>query len=509
MFLYLTISTFLIFLVRSANCTKFCYDDLGCFNDSYPFSELPQSPQKIGCKFTLYNRNLENYSEELSVNSINSSFDSTLPTKVIVHGFLQDQYKRWIIDIKDALIKVHDVNVIVIDWSKGNGFPYSQAKANTRLAGAELARLILCLIKNKGVNASSFHLIGHSLGAHLSGYAGERIPGLGRITGLDPAGPYFDNTDPIVRLDQTDAQFVDVIHTDISSSSDQGMGYTMPCGHVDFYVNGGYNQPGCLAQAEKYLRAFVNLATMSYDEAKNIAICSHRSAHSFFIDSIANLNCQYKAYPCQSKLEFNKGNCLKCGRNGCNQMGYWASPNKDLGTLYLNTKSVLNKNGTFCKQLYAVHLVSNEEFNSNLTQAKGNFSIYFEASDEKSALQLLDNSETVFNPNSNETRLVSLDFPFNKKIKSLYLSYKKTSNIFISWRYADKWSFKHVELFDANRQVLSRFCPVNKFVSSGKAERFKKCGSRGSTNNTLANPNKTHYRKDDFLLNNQSTLNIP
>ena len=32
-------------------------------------------------------------------------------------------------------------------------------------------------------DASKIHLIGHSLGAHLMGHAGERIPGISRITG--------------------------------------------------------------------------------------------------------------------------------------------------------------------------------------------------------------------------------------------------------------------------------------------------------------------------------------
>lgn len=31
---------------------------------------------------------------------------------------------------------------------------------------------------------------------------------------MDPAGPYFEHTDKDVRLDPTDAQFVDAIHTD-------------------------------------------------------------------------------------------------------------------------------------------------------------------------------------------------------------------------------------------------------------------------------------------------------
>ncbi len=32
---------------------------------------------------------------------------------------------------------------------------------------------------------------------------------------LDPAGPQFTGTPPGQRLDSTDAQFVDVLHTDI------------------------------------------------------------------------------------------------------------------------------------------------------------------------------------------------------------------------------------------------------------------------------------------------------
>ena len=43
-------------------------------------------------------------------------------------------------------------------------------------------------------------------------------------SGLDPAEPYFQNTDKVVRLDPTDALFVDVIHTDGASffSTDLG-----------------------------------------------------------------------------------------------------------------------------------------------------------------------------------------------------------------------------------------------------------------------------------------------
>lgn len=60
------------------------------------------------------------------------------------------------------------------------------------------------------------------------------------MPGLDPALPLF-SSDPVGRLDPTDAAFVDIIHTCAGY-----LGYSQPCGHVDFYPNGGtYRQPGC------------------------------------------------------------------------------------------------------------------------------------------------------------------------------------------------------------------------------------------------------------------------
>ena len=134
----------------------------------------------------------------------------------------------------DALLDLDDLNVIFVDWGGGSLPLYSQAVANTRLVGLEVARLVNKLIADHEVEAEDVHIIGHSLGSHIAGYAGERIPGLGRISGLDPAEPHFQGMPHFVRLDPTDALFVDVIHTDAKSILMGGM--DLKYAHYEKYV---------------------------------------------------------------------------------------------------------------------------------------------------------------------------------------------------------------------------------------------------------------------------------
>lgn len=61
---------------------------------------------------------------------------------------------------------------------------------------------------------------------------------------MDPARPLFEAPilkDTSDRLDFSDANFVDIIHTCAGT-----VGFVKPIGHADFYPNGGtYRQPGC------------------------------------------------------------------------------------------------------------------------------------------------------------------------------------------------------------------------------------------------------------------------
>lgn len=100
---------------------------------------------------------------------------------------------------------------------------------------------------DKGLDDKRLHLIGHSLGAQLSGLIGRDIiektnhmRKIHRITGLDPAGPGFFFGSNLHALDASDATFVVNIHTDAPL-------FGAPCatGHVDFWPNFATVQPGC------------------------------------------------------------------------------------------------------------------------------------------------------------------------------------------------------------------------------------------------------------------------
>ncbi|XP_057670439.1 lipase member H-like [Diorhabda carinulata] len=192
--------------------------------------------------FTLYTRkNREGYT---FVNFQELSLNITKKTKFITHGWMSSGTRNLAIGIKNAFLLKKDVNVFIMDWEPiAANILYPVPMYKTPDVGQALAQFINTLIEKKHLNPKDVHLIGHSLGAHVVGFAGRLVKEkVGRITGLDPALPGFDIG--LVKgghLNQQDADFVDVIHTCAGY-----LGVKQPIGHVDFYPNGGSPpQPGC------------------------------------------------------------------------------------------------------------------------------------------------------------------------------------------------------------------------------------------------------------------------
>lgn len=93
------------------------------------------------------------------------------------------------------------------------------------------------LIDHFQLDPLKIHVMGHSLGAHISSYFGKGIPGLSRITAFDPAQPGFEGCPGEVRLDKSDAHFVDVIHTSCRPTVPfLGFGLIAPVGNYTSFV---------------------------------------------------------------------------------------------------------------------------------------------------------------------------------------------------------------------------------------------------------------------------------
>lgn len=115
----------------------------------------------------------------------NSFYDVSKPTKFIIHGWLSSGSSDTCITIKDSYLKHFDYNVIVVDWSEIAGnYLYPIPMAYTKPVGIFYAALVDFVI-DLGTDPKQIHLIGHSLGAHISGFTGGFVKKakIGRVTG--------------------------------------------------------------------------------------------------------------------------------------------------------------------------------------------------------------------------------------------------------------------------------------------------------------------------------------
>lgn len=120
----------------------------------------------------------------------NSNFNRDRPTRVLVHGWLEDDGSDISTATSAELLNYYDFNVIFIDWSEGSQtINYIGAANRVPTIGTFIASYLDFLHENGFIDFRRLTVVGFSLGAHIAGHTGKRVQRgrINTIIGLDPA----------------------------------------------------------------------------------------------------------------------------------------------------------------------------------------------------------------------------------------------------------------------------------------------------------------------------------
>ncbi|KAL1467902.1 hypothetical protein MTO96_005677 [Rhipicephalus appendiculatus] len=432
-----------------------CYGELGCLsiNGAFyhplyrPVNFFPEERWVVNTEFLVYTRQNPTQRDYLNWNSTvaqigRSHFNASQPTKIITHGWLDTVFfGAWLTEMKTAFLLAGDYNVIIVDWRGGNGLPYTQATANTRLINPEAGFLMK-------YEAGFLMKLASDLLKRIATFASFST------SGLDPAEPYFQKMPAQVRLDPTDADFVDVVHTDGASFvldilKGEGLGMYDPVGHVDFYPNGGIKMPGC----EFSTRLFKFVMEGLVNGARAIGICHHQRAIDYVIESITDVQCSSLSYACSSYAMFEKGRCSDCGRDGskCARMGMHADGWKRFKNDSRSVRMFIatNREPPFCAFHYLVNL---EMFNNpDASEASGDLILKLEGTRDECEMKV-NSGTTTLHPKATYS-FVTKTPVYVGDIKRAFITYKSSSFLSIFAPRMQLWKVEDHAHEQANQQT--------------------------------------------------------
>ncbi|XP_050304641.1 pancreatic triacylglycerol lipase-like isoform X2 [Anthonomus grandis grandis] len=465
---------------------KECYDELGCleadqswFHNQYrPVNLKPSKREIVKTQFVFIRKNLcsDEVTFDLDFKVVTTTKESLKSAKfkngvflfILIHDFTSNGYTGWIKHISNVLkLRTKKCNIISVDWGAGAQPPFDQAVANARLVALEIVHFLKFLRKHNDIVMDEVHLIGHGLGAHIAGYVGKDHQAR-KITGLDPTGPRFSGMPIHVKLDATDAKYVEILHTDAMDYNSQGTRELE--GHADFFINNANIQPGCGEAQSKY--DLLSITRGMLKEGEIMPGCSHKRAFKYYIESLEVEDCTFLGIKCQSYSDFKQGKCTSCGKKGrdCRTFGLVTYPTENRGSYFLQT----DESRPFCLFQYRITIV--------LQKSKSSYYGFFE-------FIMIDKYHTVTKSAMAEARqfqdgVNSFVFyakaPEMMKIKEVKIGWKEKTIRFCLFRCYWWVNVKKVSLRSLNSNKKNwkemDFCPKSGFsIRSGEYIEFVAC----------------------------------
>ncbi|KAH8324417.1 hypothetical protein KR074_006986 [Drosophila pseudoananassae] len=309
-----------ILILNSSGCSKGEKQLRGWLPEFCVFGEHQCPNSRVS--FWLYtNQTRDNPVQLDPINPQAELFQPRLPLKILIHGFVGNRNLTPNLEVRDVLLQTQPVNVISVDYETLVRWPcyFPWSVSNAPIVSECLAQMINNLVSAGIYKRQDIHLIGFSLGAQVAGMVANYVTEpLARITGLDPAGPGFMMQSSLQqKLDPSDADFVDIIHTDPFFFS-----MLPPMGHADFYPNlDQLNQRGC-----------------SYISNWRFFNCNHYRAAIYYGESITSER-GFWAQQCGGWLDFFSQRCNHYSNMPNTQMGYFVSRDAS-GSYFLSTHEV-------------------------------------------------------------------------------------------------------------------------------------------------------------------------
>lgn len=174
--------------------TYVCFPPVPCPDEpNFKITDSKYFNPYVGTQFLMFTRRNPSFGHFIELNDFETLdrtfFDENKPTKVIIHGLFNNATSRINTVLVSAYLKNFDVNVLVVGWGIGANTPcYGWAVERSYRVAKVVAEFLDFLLGYDQDKWDKLTLVGHSIGAHICGFAGKRVRKgrVGTIVGLDP-----------------------------------------------------------------------------------------------------------------------------------------------------------------------------------------------------------------------------------------------------------------------------------------------------------------------------------